>query len=86
MMLGYTTWALGDAGELGRFPVLAAAESITILTDNDGAGEGAAMICSGHWTDAARGVLRLVPRRPGADINDLLTPADVPREPSVERD
>jgi putative DNA primase/helicase len=73
MALGYSpAWALGDAGELGRFPILPGVESITILTDHGAAGEAAAMACSAHWTGAGREVFRLVPREPGADVNDLL--------------
>jgi putative DNA primase/helicase len=73
MRLGYSpAWALGDAGELGRFPVLPGIESLTILTDHDAAGETAAMACSARWTGAGREVFRLVPRRPGADVNDLV--------------
>jgi hypothetical protein len=73
MMIGYSpAWALGDAGELGRFPVLAGIESITILTDHDAAGAGAAMACSARWTGAGRDVFRVVPRQPGADVNDIM--------------
>jgi putative DNA primase/helicase len=75
MMLGYApAWALGDAGELAAFPILAGIESITILVDHDvsGTGQRAALRCSSRWTDAGREVFRLVPRKPGEDINDLL--------------
>jgi putative DNA primase/helicase len=75
MALGYVpAWAVGDAHELGAFPVLAGAESLTILVDNDksGTGQGDALECSARWTEAGREVFRLVPRQPGADVNDLL--------------
>jgi putative DNA primase/helicase len=75
MMLGYApAWALGDAGELAAFPVLIGVESITILVDHDlsGTGQQAALRCSARWTSAGREVFRLVPRQPGADVNDLL--------------
>jgi putative DNA primase/helicase len=78
MMLGYVpAWALGDAGELAAFPVLPGIESITILVDHDrsGTGQRAALRCSARWTDAGREVFRLVPRQPGADVNDLLKAA-----------
>jgi hypothetical protein len=78
MMLGYApAWALGDAGELAAFPVLPGIESITILVDHDrsGTGQRAALKCSSRWTDAGREVFRLVPRQPGADVNDLLKAA-----------
>jgi Toprim domain len=73
--LGYApAWAVGDAGELAQFPVLAGVASLTILVDNDesGTGQNAAQRCSKRWTDVGREVFRLVPRRPGADANDLL--------------
>jgi putative DNA primase/helicase len=75
MTLGYVpAWALGDAGELAAFSVLPGVKSITILVDHDhsGAGQRAALKCSSRWTDAGREVFRLVPRQPGADVNDLL--------------
>jgi putative DNA primase/helicase len=78
MMLGYApAWALGDAGELAAFPVLPGIESITILVDHDrsGTGQRAALRCSARWTGAGREVFRLVPRQPGADVNDLLMAA-----------
>jgi putative DNA primase/helicase len=74
--LGYApAWALGDAGEVAAFPILAGVESITILVDHDisGTGQRAAVRCSERWTRAGREVFRLLPRRPGADVNDLLT-------------
>jgi putative DNA primase/helicase len=75
MALGYVpAWALGDAREIAAFPVLAGIESITILVDHDpsGTGQRAALTCSARWTSAGRDVFRLVPRQPGADVNDLL--------------
>jgi putative DNA primase/helicase len=75
MVLGYRpAWALGDAGELAAFPVLAGVESITILVDHDesGTGQAAALTCSARWTGAGREVFRLMPRQVGADANDLL--------------
>jgi hypothetical protein len=55
-------------------PVLDGVASLTILVDNDesGTGQGAALQCSARWTGIGREVFRLVPRRPGADANDLL--------------
>ena len=73
--LGYTpAWAVGDAGELAQFPVLDGVASLTILVDNDKTetGQRAARECSRRWTSTGREVFRLVPRRTGADANDLL--------------
>jgi putative DNA primase/helicase len=75
MMLGYApAWALGDAGELAAFPTLAGVDSITILVDHDvsGTGQQAALRCSTRWTGAGKEVFRLMPRKPGTDVNDLL--------------
>jgi putative DNA primase/helicase len=76
MLLGYQpAWAVGDAGELGAFPVLPGVQSITILVDHDKSrtGERAAQACSARWTGAGREVFRLVPRQAGADVNDVLS-------------
>jgi hypothetical protein len=84
MMLGYApAWALGDAGELAAFPVLIGVESITILVDHDlsGTGQQAALRCSARWTSAGREIFRLVPRQPGADVNDLLKCGGGARKP-----
>jgi putative DNA primase/helicase len=75
IMLGYApAWAIGSAGGLRTFPVLAGIESLTILVDNDRnrTGQDAAVACSARWTNARREVFRFVPRCPGADVNDLL--------------
>lgn len=75
MALGYVpAWAVGDAGELAAFPVLSGIDSLTILVDHDKSGRGqqAAQECSKRWTSEGRDVFRLIPRRPGADANDLL--------------
>jgi hypothetical protein len=53
-MLGYApAWALGDAGELAAFQILAGIQSITILVDHDvsGTGQRAAIRCSSRWTN-----------------------------------
>jgi hypothetical protein len=80
MQLGFRpTWALGSAGAIKNFPVLSGVEALTILVDHDEAdrngrraGPDAATACSQRWTDAGREVLRVVPRRPGADMADLV--------------
>src|ERR1019366_8495832 len=48
MMRGYApAWALGDAGGVARFPVLAGIKHhLTIIVDNDSAGRAAASKCS----------------------------------------
>ena len=75
MMLGLTpAWALGDAGGIGNFPVLAGIDGLTILVDHDanGAGQAQAAKCRDRWLGACREVLTVIPNRVGYDINNLL--------------
>jgi Toprim domain/CHC2 zinc finger len=77
-------WALGSAGAIKQFPVLAGIGALTILVDNDEAdrngrraGPDAAAECSARWTAAGREVRRIVPRRTGHDMADLV---EAPRD------
>jgi Toprim domain/CHC2 zinc finger len=80
MQLGFCpTWALGSAGAIKNFPVLPGIEALTILVDHDEAdrngrraGQEAAAACSERWTAAGCEVRRVVPRRLGADMADLI--------------
>jgi Toprim domain/CHC2 zinc finger len=72
-------WALGSAGTLKNFPVLNGVECLSIIVDHDlpdkngrQAGQEAALECSQRWTAAGREVRRIVPRRQGADMADLV--------------
>jgi hypothetical protein len=72
-------WALGSAGAIKQFPVLAGIGALTIMVDNDEAdhngrraGPDAAAECSARWTAAGREVRRIVPRRTGHDMADLV--------------
>jgi hypothetical protein len=81
-------WGVGDTGELAAFPVLSGITSLTIVVDNDTVekgqrGQKAAGEWSQRWTSAGREVFRFVPRRPGADANDLL--AEQQAEPHHDR-
>ena len=71
-------WATGDAGHLGKFPVLPGIEALTVLVDHDenGRGQRATAECARRWTAAGREVTQLIPRIPGEDFTDLV------REPS----
>jgi hypothetical protein len=78
-------WALGSAGALKSFPVLAGVECLSIIVDNDlpdkngrQAGQEAALECSKRWTAGRREVRRIVPRHQGADMADLV--AEAPRD------
>jgi hypothetical protein len=67
-------WALGDAGEVAKFPVLSGIECLTILVDNDasGTGQASALECSRRWTSAGREVFRVVPTAVGQDMADII--------------
>jgi hypothetical protein len=77
-------WALGSAGAIKQFPVLAGIGALTIMVDNDEAdrngrraGPDAAAECSARWTAAGREVRRIVPWRTGHDMADLV---EAPRD------
>jgi Toprim domain/CHC2 zinc finger len=72
-------WALGSAGTLKTFPVLPGIGALTVVVDHDPpdkngrcAGQEAAAECSKRWTEAGRECRRIVPRRQGADMADLV--------------
>jgi DNA polymerase len=67
-------WSAVSSGGLSRFPVISGVERLIILVDHDGNGEGqaAAVRCMERWTCAGRTVVRLTPKRVGADFNDIL--------------
>jgi putative DNA primase/helicase len=66
------TWAVGDAGGVARFPVLAGIECLTILVDNDATGQAAALECSKRWTGAGCEVFRVLPTEAGTDMADII--------------
>jgi putative DNA primase/helicase len=75
MQLGFSpAWALGDANNVRRFPVLSGIECLTLIVDNDesGTGQRVALECSRRWTEAAREVFRIIPNRCGYDMNDVI--------------
>jgi DNA polymerase I-like protein with 3'-5' exonuclease and polymerase domains len=67
-------WSAVASGVLSSLPVIPGVERLIMLVDHDlnGAGQMAAMRCTERWTRAGRSVVRLMPRRPGADFNDLI--------------
>jgi putative DNA primase/helicase len=65
------TWALGSAGAIGRFPVLAGIESLTLLAENDQASAAAVEACAARWHAAGREVLVCRPTG-GNDLNDAV--------------
>jgi hypothetical protein len=80
IMFGFRpAWALGFDGAIRNFPVLAGIEALTILVDHDEAdrngrraGQEAAADCSARWTAKGCEVRRVLPRRPGDDMADLV--------------
>ena len=69
-------WSAVSSGKLSTLPVLPGVERLIVLVDHDGNGEGqaAAVRCMERWTRAGRTVVRLTPKRAGADFNDLVMP------------
>jgi len=67
-------WSAVSSGVLGNLPVIPGIERLIILVDHDlnGAGQAAALRCAERWSRAGREVVRLTPKRPGTDFNDLI--------------
>jgi Toprim domain/CHC2 zinc finger len=70
-------WSALSTNLLERFPVLSGVERLIILVDHDFAGKAAAASCAERWQRASRTVVRLTPKRAGADFNDLVRPEPV---------
>ena len=62
------------AARSAALPVIPGVERLIILVDHDvnGAGQAAALRCSERWSRAGRRVVRLTPKRPDSDFNDLV--------------
>jgi len=60
-------WACLAAGGIGKFPVLAGIEALTIFADNDDAGLRAAERCADRWRRAGREVRLSPPPVEGTD-------------------
>jgi DNA polymerase len=65
-------WSMVSSHALGRLPVIPGVERLIILVDHDEAGLTASGTCMDRWIRAGRGVIRLKPKRAGADFNDLV--------------
>jgi len=67
-------WATGGTGGMGKFPLLAGIDALTIIVDNDanGAGRRAAEECASRWLAAWRDVELLTPKSVGTDFNDIV--------------
>ncbi len=66
-------WALGSAGAIRAFPVLAGIEALTIAVDNDASGVGAAAAeqCGERWQAADREVRFIKSTVVGEDLADI---------------
>jgi hypothetical protein len=65
-------WSMISSYALGRLPVIPGVERLIILVDHDEAGLTASGTCMDRWIRAGRSVVRLKPKRAGADFNDLV--------------
>jgi DNA polymerase len=65
-------WAMGPGGSMAKLPVLPDVERLIILVDNDETGRAVADRCEERWRCARHAVVRLTPKRPGEDFNDIV--------------
>jgi Toprim domain-containing protein/CHC2-type zinc finger protein len=67
-------WAALSTGLLSKLPIIPGVQRLIILVDHDvnGAGQAAAARCADRWQRAGRTVIRLTPKRTGADFNDVV--------------
>jgi DNA polymerase len=70
-------WAVMSARSLASFTVIPGVERLMILVDHDDTGIAAASACADRWTRAGRTVVRLTPKRAGADFNDLVMESEL---------
>jgi hypothetical protein len=66
-------WALGSAPAIGKFPVLAGIDALTIFGETDDSGDNLAnaKACARRWIDAGREAWLLRPNIAG-DLNDVV--------------
>lgn len=73
-VLGFRpVWALGSAGAIGAFPLLAGIDALTLLaeTDDSGANARAVRNCGNRWAATGQQVIVATPRVRG-DMNDAV--------------
>lgn len=76
LMRGFApVWAVGNAGAMRAFPIIAGVDSLTVIADNDAPGLAAANECSDRWLEAERECRRVIPDEPGCDMADLVRDA-----------
>ena len=65
-------WSAVSTNPLSKFPVLPGVERLIILVDHDAGGKTSAACCTERWTRAGRTVIRLTPKQPDFDFNDII--------------
>lgn len=65
-------WAVGSAGAISTFPVLAGIEALAIFSDYDDVGLTAARSCGERWVEAGRSVIVARPEHLRTDWNDVV--------------
>jgi CHC2 zinc finger/Toprim domain len=81
-MIGMTPiWATGGTGNMGKFPVLAGVDCLTLIADNaeNGASQSAANECFGRWKSAGREVWTVISDTVGTDMGDVVQNGKVGR-------
>jgi hypothetical protein len=76
-------WSAVSTNPLSKFPVLPGVERLIILVDHDAGGKTAAACCTERWTRAGRTVIRLTPKQPNFDFNDIILFQSQCNEPGV---
>jgi hypothetical protein len=71
-------WACLSSKKLAHLPVIEGVERLMLLVDNDENREGqlAASCCAEGWRGAGREVVPLIPKRVGADFDDVVIEED----------
>ncbi len=70
---GYTpAWAVGSAGAIATFPVIAGITRLRIFAENDEANERARLECATRWAEAGHDVAYAIRPSVGKDLNDCL--------------
>lgn len=65
-------WAALSAGAIRRFPVPDGIEVLTVWSDHDAAGLGAARACAKRWSAVGKEVIIRRPSESGRDFNDIV--------------
>lgn len=61
-------WAAGSRAGFAKLPGISGVDRLIM----NGEGQAAAARCAERWSRAGRGVVKLLPKRPGADFNDIV--------------